>query len=104
MKVITVKTHMELEAAKRLEVHHGLGMEQYSDHVFKSQESEAYSATIVVEDSEKVLSQIVERSKDFPDLRFVIDDLDMEANTCERFHVSEGLVKEKLRTGWSWAP
>jgi hypothetical protein len=102
MKVLTIKSSTILDLDKQTEVHHAFGMEHHTDYVFKAREDEKYSATIVLEDSGPVIDGIIEATMGFPDFAFVIDDLDMEKNHIERYHVKEGFVKEQLRSGWKW--
>ncbi len=102
MKVLTIKSADVLEGEMQTEVHHTFGMEHYTDYVFKPRGDQRYSATIVIDDSAPVIRKVISASEGFPGLTFVIDDLDMENNTIERFHVQEGLVKEQLRSGWKW--
>ncbi len=102
MKVLTIKSADILDGEKQTEVHHAFGMEHHTDYVFKPRGDQQYSATIVLEESGAVIGSIIAASNSFPGLAFVIDDLDMEANSIERFHVKEGYVKEQLRSGWKW--
>lgn len=102
MKVLTVKSSSILDSEQQTEVHHAFGMEHHTDYVFKPQEDQKYSATIVLEESGPVVDMIISATEGFPDIGFVIDDLDMEKNEIERYHVKEGAVKEQLRSGWKW--
>jgi hypothetical protein len=102
MRVLTIKSASVLDEEMQTEVHHVFGMEHHTDYVFKPRGDQKYSATIVLEDTEPVIKQMVSASTSFPDLSFVIDDLDMESNSIERYHVSDGNVKEQLRSGWKW--
>lgn len=102
MKVLTIKSSKILDLEKQTEVHHAFGMEHHTDYVFKPREDEKYSATIVIEDSGPVVDTFISVSESFPDIAFVIDDLDMEKNHIERYHVTGGVVKEQLRSGWRW--
>jgi hypothetical protein len=102
MKVLTIKSSTILDLDKQTEVNYAFGMEHHTDYVFKAREDEKYSATIVLEDSGPVIDEIIEATIGFPDFAFVIDDLDMEKNHIERYHVKEGFVKEQLRSGWKW--
>ena len=95
MKVLTIKSDEILEGARQTEVHHTLGMEHYTDYVFKPRGDRAYSATIVLEDSSEVLGKIVLSSVSFPDMVFLIEDLDMEENSIERYRVRNGKILEK---------
>jgi len=102
MKVLTIKSSGILEQEEQTEVHYAFGMERHTDYVFKPRGDQRYSATIVLEDSRPVVDRIIHASRKFPDIAFVIDDLNMEENTIERYHVKEGIVKEQLRSGWKW--
>ena len=102
MKVLTVKSSGILELEKQTEVHFAFGMEQHTDYIFKPRGDQKYSATIVLEDSAPVVKKIISASVNFPDTPFLIDDLNMEENTIERYHVKGGIVKEQLRSGWKW--
>jgi len=102
MKVLTIKSTGILELEKQTEVHFAFGMEQHTDYVFKPRGDQKYSATIVLEDSAPVIEKIISASVNIPDTSFVIDDLNMEENNIERYHVKEGVVKEQLRSGWKW--
>ena len=102
MKVLTLKSAGILELDMQTEIHHAFGMEHHTDYVFKPRGDQSYSATIVLEDSAPVIGEIVSASAKFPDNAFVIDDLDMEKNHIERYHVKGGVVKEQLRSGWKW--
>lgn len=102
MKVLTVKSADILDEKMQNEVHFAFGMERHTDYVFKPRGDGKYSATIVLEDTGSVINTIIGESRSFPGLAFVIDDLDMEKNAIERYHVKEGNVKEQLRSGWKW--
>lgn len=95
MKVLTVKTNEVLEGNLQTELHHSLGMEHYTDYVFKPRGDQRYSATIVLEESSQVIKNIVTKSVSFPDLEFMIDDLDMGENSIERYRVKNGKILEK---------
>jgi len=95
MKVLTVKSTRVMEGELQNDVHFTLGMEQYTDYVFKPREDQIYSATIVLEDSSGVIDNIVSRSVSFPDLEFTIDDLDMEKNSMVRYRFRNGKILEK---------
>ena len=101
MKVLTIKSAGILDEDVQTEVHHTFGMEHYTDYVFKPGGGQ-YSATIVMEDTKQVIGNIIGASRSFPETGFVIDDLDMERNSIQRYHVKNGLVKEQLRSGWNW--
>ena len=102
MKVLTIKSADALDRDLQTEIHHTFGMERHTDYVFKPRGDGPYSATIVLEDSGPVIGKIIAESTAFPGMAFVIDDLDMESNTIERYHVKDGNVKEQLRSGWNW--
>lgn len=102
MKVLTIKSVEVLDEAMQTDVHHTFGMEHYTDYVFKPRSDQKYSATIVLEESAEVISNIESRSAIFPDHEFLIDDLNMEQNTIERYRVKNGNIIEKLQSGWEW--
>ncbi|MCP4310523.1 MAG: hypothetical protein GY790_04620 [Bacteroidetes bacterium] len=102
MKVLTITSSGILEQEKQTEVHFAFGMEKHTDYVFKFRGDQKYSATIVLEDSAPVVEKIISASVNFPDIPFVIDDLNMEENCIERYHIKDGIVKEQLRSGWKW--
>ena len=102
MKVLTIKSAGILDGDMQTEVHHTFGMERHTDYVFKPRGEGPYSATIVLEDSGPVIRKIIAESATFPGQAFVIDDLDMESNSIERYHVKDGNVAEQLRSGWNW--
>ena len=102
MKVLTIKSVEVLEEALQIEAHHTLGMEHYTDYVFKPSSGQKYSATIVLEESSQVIRNIEAKSIAFPDYEFLIDDLNMEQNTVERYRVKNGAIIEKLQSGWEW--
>lgn len=102
MKVLTIKSVDVLDKEMQNEVHHSLGMEHYTDYVFRPRGAKKYSATIVLEDTRKVIEHIKARSTSLPDHEFMIDDLDMEQNTIERYRLKNGTVTVHQRTGWIW--
>ncbi len=102
MKVLTIKSVEVLDEAVQTDVHYTFGMEHYTDYVFKPRGAKMYSATIVIEDSSAVISNVESRSISFPAHEFLIDDLDMEQNTIDRFRVKNGSIIEKLQSGWDW--
>jgi hypothetical protein len=102
MRVLTIKSADIMDAEMQTEVHHTFGMEHHTDYVFKPRGDQHYSATIVLEETGAVISEVIRASAAFPGLTFLIDDLDMEENSIERIHVREGEVKEQLRSGWKW--
>lgn len=102
MKVLTIKSSIPLDVDTQTEVHHAFGMEHHTDYVFKPRDARKYSATIVLQNSGPVVDMIIGATEKFPDIGFVIDDLNMEQNRIERYHVKEGVVKEQLRSGWKW--
>jgi hypothetical protein len=102
MKVLTIKSVEVLEETMQTEVHHTLGMEHYTDYVFKPRGDQKYSATIVLEESTEVIGNVTSNSASFPTYEFLIDDLDMEKNTIDRYRVKNGGILEKLQSGWDW--
>lgn len=102
MKVLTIKSAEVLDEAMQTDVHHTFGMEHYTDYVFKPRGDRKYSATIVLEESSCVISNIESRSVSFPEHEFLIDDLDMEQNNIDRYRVKNGSIVERLQSGWEW--
>ena len=102
MKVLTVKSVEKLPVDMQNEVHHTFGMEHYTDYVLKPRGDQKYSATIVLEQSEEAITNIISRSTTFPNNEFLIDDLNMEQNMIERYRVKNGTQLEKLQSGWDW--
>lgn len=103
MKVLTIKSVEALDEEMRNEVHHSLGMEHYTDYVFQPRAAQKYSATIVLEESGPVIEKIKQGSRSFPGLEFLIDDLDMDQNTIERYRLKHGKTLGYQRTGWKWS-
>ena len=85
MKVLTIKSVEVLDEAVQTDVHFTFGMEHYTDYVFKPRGAQKYSATIVIEDSSGVISNVESRSISFPSNEFLVDDLNMEQNTVDRY-------------------
>lgn len=104
MKVLTVKSTDVLDEAMQTEIHHTFGMEHYTDYVFKPRGDQSYAATIVLDDTTSVIENIQSRSVAFPAHEFVIDDLDMEQNSIERYRIRNGQLVEQLQSGWEWDP
>jgi hypothetical protein len=95
MRAISIKSVAVLEEELQLKVHHLFGMEQYTDYVFKPGGGKIYSATIVMEMSDHVISKVTEATSLFPDLEFVLDDLEMDSNTSTSYRLQNGKVVEK---------
>ncbi|PID92929.1 MAG: hypothetical protein CSA96_01135 [Bacteroidetes bacterium] len=102
MKVLTIKSVDALSEALQTEVHHVLGMEHFTDYVFKARGDQQYTATIVLERSAQIISKIIASSADLPDQEFILDDLDMEENTINRIRIKAGEVTETRQSGWDW--
>jgi hypothetical protein len=102
VKVLTIKSVNVLAEAIQTEVHHTFGMEHYTDYVFTPRGDQKYSATIVLEDTSHVIQNVQKNSASFADQEFVIDDLDMENNSIERYRIMNGNIMEKLNSGWEW--
>ena len=102
MRVLTIKSANVMDGEMQTEVHHTFGMEHHTDYVFKPRGDQKYSATIVLDKTGPVIESVIKASVVFSGLEFVIDDLDMENNSIERYHVKDGYVKEQLRSGWNW--
>lgn len=95
MRAISVKSVEVLEEELQLHVHHAFGMEQHTDYVFKTGGGKIYSATIVMESSNLVISQVKEASKSFPDHEFILIDLDTDSNASTTYRFKEGEILEK---------
>jgi hypothetical protein len=97
MRTITIESTGILSEELQTEVHHAFGMEHYTDYVFKPKGDKNYSATIVFEDSRKVIRNVEERSADFPDHQFEIEDLDMESGVMKIYTIQGGCIT-KIRS------
>jgi len=95
MRAITIKSVDVLPEEQQLDVHYTFGMEQYADYVFKPGGGEIYSATIVMDVSDNVISKVQEATKKFPGKEFVLDDLDMNSNVSTSYRFKEGEILEK---------
>lgn len=95
MRAISIKSVEVLEEDFQLEVHYSFGMEQYTDYVFKPGGGKIYSATIVMDSSDHVITKVKEASKLFPGHEFILDDLDTESNTSTTYRFREGEILEK---------
>jgi len=98
MKTITIESVEVLDDELQTEVHHTFGMEHYTDYVFKPKGGKNYSATIVFEDSRKVIRKVEEKSVDFPDYQFEVEDLDMDTGVMKIYSIKNGrIIKMKSR-------
>ena len=98
MKTITIESVEVLDEEQQTEVHHTFGMEHFTDYVFKPKGDKNYSATIVFEDSRKVIRKVEERSVDFPDYQFDVEDLDMDTGIMKIYSIKNGsIIKMKSR-------
>ena len=95
MRAISIKSVEILKEEVQLEVHHTFGMEQYTDYVFKPGGGKIYSATIVMDSSEHVISKVTGASSSFPGQEFILDDLDMDSNISTTYRLKEGEILEK---------
>jgi hypothetical protein len=95
MRAITIKSVGLLEEEQQLNVHFSFGMEQYTDYVFKPGGGQIYSATIVMDESDQVISKVKEATKSFPGQEFLLDDLDTESNISTTYRFKEGEILEK---------
>ncbi len=102
MKVLTIKSVSVLDEKLQMEVHYAFGMEHHTDYVFKARGAQKYSATIVLPDTTRVVGNIIARSVTFPDLEFIVDDLDMEGNNIDRMRIKNGEIVKRLNRGWDW--
>jgi hypothetical protein len=98
MKTITIESVEVLDEELQNEVHHSFGMEHYTDYVFKPRGDKNYSATIVYEDSRRVIKNVEERSVNFPDYQFELEDLDMDTGVMKIYTIKNGsIIKFKSR-------
>jgi hypothetical protein len=95
MRAITIKSVEPLEEEEQLDVHYTFGMEQYTDYVFKPGGGAIYSATIVMESSDRVLSQVCKATEKFPGHEFILEDLDMASNISTTYRLKEGEILDK---------
>jgi len=102
MKVLTIRSLETIPEDTRLDIHYSFGMERHTDYVFKDKLSSVYSATINLESTGPVISEIVRQSVKFPDFIFIIDDLDLENNVIERYRINNGKTVERLSSKWEW--
>ena len=92
MKTITIESIEVLDEELQTEVHHTFGMEHYTDYVFKPRGGKTYSATIVYEDSRKVIKNVEEQSAKFPDYQFRLEDLDMDTGVMKIYTIKNGSI------------
>ena len=95
MRAISVKSAEVLEEELQLHVHHSLGMEQYSDYVFKPGGGKTYSATIVMDSSDEVIDRVTRATNLFPGKEFILEDLDTDSNVSTTYRLMNGEVLEK---------
>jgi hypothetical protein len=95
MRAISVKSVEVLDEELQLHVHHTFGMEQHSDYVFKPGGGKIYSATIVMDVSEHVITHVTEASAQFPGKEFILVDLDTDSNVSNTYRIKDGEVLEK---------
>jgi hypothetical protein len=95
MRAISVKSAEVLEEELQLHVHHTFGMEQHSDYVFKPRGGKIYSATIVMDSSDDVISQVTEASAQFPGREFILVDLDTDSNVSTTYRIKDGGILDK---------
>lgn len=102
MKVLTIRSEDPLSDEQKNEIHFAFGMEQHSDYVFKDRSASIYSATINLESTDLVIERIVYESTAYPDLAFIIDDLDLMSNSIRRFEVQNGKTVKQLNSKLNW--
>jgi len=95
MRAISVKSVDILDEELQLHVHHTFGMEQHSDYVFKPGSGKIYSATIVMDSSDHVISHVTEASAHFPGREFILVDLDTDSNVSTTYRFKDGEILEK---------
>jgi hypothetical protein len=90
MKVLTIRSVEEIDPQLKLDVHYAFGMERHTDHIFKDVDGSEYSSTINVESTTDIINTIKERSVNFPQISFIIEDLDLESNNLKRYRLNNG--------------
>jgi len=63
--------------------------------VFKTGGGKIYSATIVMESSDHVISKVKEATTSFPEHEFVLVDLDTGSNASTTYRFRDGEILEK---------
>ena len=102
MRVLTIKSVAPVSAEMQNEIHFTFGMEHHTDYVFKDKVGAIYSATISLENTEHVITEIIKKSINFSEMVFIIDDLDSDKNTIERYKVKDGACDEHLKSTLDW--
>lgn len=102
MNVLTIKSAEEIPADLQTDIHYTFRMEHHTDYILKDRRSSAYSATISIDGTAGVIDVIVRNSSAFPELNFVIDDLDMEEGTLERYFVRNGKITGRKSGSLMW--
>lgn len=90
MQILTVRSVEKVSNDRKLEIHYAFGMEHHSDYIFKDEESSVYSVTVNLESTSQVIDQIIKNSERFPDVTFVVDDLNIETNEIKKLKISNG--------------
>jgi hypothetical protein len=102
MNVLTIRSVDKLSDEQKNEIHFAFGMEQHTDYVFKDRSASVYSATINIASTDTVIERIVSESIAFSDLRFIIDDLDLESNSIKRLEIRNGQIVKQLSSRLLW--
>lgn len=102
MKVFTIRSLEKISDELKNEIHFSFGMERHTDYVFKDRAGSIYSATINIDSTGPVIDEILKNSKEFRDINFIIDDLDLESNKIERYKINNGKITEQLNSSWEW--
>jgi len=102
MKVLTVKSVESISDDLQNEIHHTFGMEHHTDYVFKDKGGEIYSATISLEKTGHVIEEIIRQSKKFPEMIFIVDNLDSDNSIIERYRIKDGSKIEHLKSNLEW--
>ena len=92
MKTLTIESTDVLGEELQNEIHYTFGMEHYTDYVFKPKGDKNYSATIVYEDSKRVIKNVEERSVAFPNFQFEVEDLDMDTGVMKIYSIKNGSI------------
>jgi len=95
MRAISIKSVEILDEELQLHVHYTFGMEQYSDYIFKPGGGKTYSATIVMDSSDKVIEKVTRATTSFPGREFILDDLDTDSNVSTAYRLKDGEILEK---------
>ena len=82
---MTVTTVEVLSSEIQRDIHYTLRMEHHTDYVFKDEEASQYSATISMENTNEVISKIIECSSNILDYTIMLEEVDMQANHIVKY-------------------